>query len=134
MIELLKSFMNYSFSSVCNRRWRIKSWTIILWEVPEGNRIYDADMWQGERNNRIYWKVQDCLINCTKIKEMKRTTKALSSECFGWWSTWNWKSVQIPLIGDVTTVPYILQSMDVQMNNGLMNWNWRWKFWSWSWE
>jgi len=30
-----------------------------LWEVPKDNRIYDVEMWQGERNNRIYWKVQN---------------------------------------------------------------------------
>ena len=57
-MNYLRVFMTYSFSSVGNTRCRIKSWTIILWEVPEGNRIYDAEMWQGERNNRIYWKVK----------------------------------------------------------------------------
>jgi len=56
-------------------------------------------------------KSTDLEINCTKIAEMKQT-KALSRDeykiktqwMFGRWNTWNWKGVQVPLMGDVTRV------------------------------
>ena len=64
--------MTYSFSSVSNARRRIKSWTVILWEVQ---KVIEFMVQECDKKKEITEFIEKCRFGDKLVKNSRNETK-----------------------------------------------------------